>query len=354
MERICVGIVGLGSMSKHHIRNLSKYPHVQFVALCDISSDSLQRIGDNLNIPQGKRYLIPADLINDPDVHAIVNVTPNNVHKEVLEACILAGKPLLSEKPLTRTFNETVELLELYNKNPIDCMVAFSYRYHSQFRFAKSLVEDGAIGRVNNIFVQYLQGWGSSTFNIPKIWRFNKAISGTGTLSDLGSHMIDMARFFVGEFVEVSAQMKTIVNKRNNTSTGELETVDIDDFVSFQALLEGEVAGVFQSSRNAVGSGNQHDLSIYGEEGTIHVREEDASYITLIRNNTETKEVESELLEVPESFQFNQWDDFILMLKGTPPKQLSTFMDGFYNQQVMFAIEKSVKEKRSILINSLR
>lgn len=86
-------------------------------------------------------------------------------------------------------------------------------------------------------------------------WRYDSRITGTGALGDLGAHMVDATRFIIGKFEEVAAHMNTFIRRRPDPHAGGEGTVDVDDFTGFLASLDGGVSGVFQTSRNAYGSG---------------------------------------------------------------------------------------------------
>jgi len=132
---------------------------VTIVAICDVNAQALIEAGEKLGVPVGKRYESIEALIGDPEVEGVISVTPNDSHAAVLKACIEAGKPLFAEKPLTRTYAEAAEVLELQRSKPIPCLINFSYRYGPAFQYAKDFIKQGHLGRINHLFVQYLQDW---------------------------------------------------------------------------------------------------------------------------------------------------------------------------------------------------
>ncbi|MHA6481003.1 Gfo/Idh/MocA family protein [Paenibacillus sp. strain BS8-2] len=347
-----IGLIGLGGMAHSHIRWMTEEGRYRIVALSDVNPLALTERGEKLGIASGKRYADFAELIEDPEVDAVVAVTPNNVHAAILRACLATGKPYLVEKPFTRIFEEALELLPQYQRTPVPGMVGFSYRYTPAFRYARELVREGRLGKVRSFSIQYLQGWGSLANDTPYIWRFNKNITGTGTLGDLGSHMIDLARFLFGEFEELSAQMRTFVPERPDPVTGEMVKVEVDDFVSFLARMTGDAVGVFQSSRNAIGSGNQHEVSIYGDLGTLHASTLSPDHVVWIREEAPGQLAKSEI-EVPARCKVSQYGDFLALLDGQAPDGLPDFMDGYRNQEVLDAVIRSSEEKRSVSLPRL-
>jgi predicted dehydrogenase len=192
-----------------------------------------------------------------------------------------------------------------------------------------------------------LQGWGAAQYNTPYVWRFNKEITGTGTLGDLGSHMIDMARFLFGEFQELSAQLHTVISERLDPLTGKMVKIEVDDFASFQARMTGDVMGVFQTTRNAIGSGNQHEVSIYGDNGTIHASTQEQDRLIWIREE-ESGQLAKISLEVPKQCKVAQYSDFLAMLEGSVSDGFPGFMDGYRNQEVLDAIVRASELKITI------
>lgn len=347
MRKFRIGLIGLGGMAGAHIRWMNAEGRFEIVAVSDVNADALAKVGNQLGIAADKRYSGFERLIEDPDVDAVVSVTPNNVHADIVRACLQAGKPFMAEKPFTRVFEEAVPLLELYEQQPVPAMFGFTYRYTPAFRYARELVREGKVGAVRSFSIQYLQSGGSALYDRPYVWRFNKAITGTGTLGDLGSHMIDMARFLFGEFQEMSAQLHTIIPERRDPSTGKMVKIEVDDFASFQARMTGDVMGVFQTTRNAIGSGNQHEVSIYGDSGTIHASTLNPDQLIWIREEAPGQLVKA-ALDVPKHCKVTQYADFLALLEGAVPDGVPGFMDGYRNQEILDAIVRASETKTVI------
>ncbi len=355
MNEIKVGVVGLGGMFHSHLEHIKKLEGVRIVAVCDIASDVLERMADKLGIVDDKRYQHYADLIADQDVEAVLNVTPNHVHAEIVASCLAHQKPFMTEKPFTRTFEEAYALNELYSKQQVSGMVGYSYRYIASFRYARELLRQGKLGPIRHIFVQYLQSWGVPVYQTPMNWRYSEELSGTGVLADLGTHMVDAARYLVGEFDEVSAVLKNLVSERRDPNSNQMIPVGIDDFSGFMATLEGDVTGMFQTSRNAYGSGNQLEVTLYGELGTISVCCEQPEQLTWIRPNPEDPScVVRELHRVPHEYVVGQLQDFFDMLRGQGRDGLPVFADGYANQEVLEAIHQAALARRTVELAEFR
>jgi predicted dehydrogenase len=140
----------------------------------------LMKIGDEEGVSHEKRFNDMESLIADPDVDVVISIVPNHLHAKVIKLCIQYQKPIMAEKPFTLYFAEAEKLAVLYAKQPIPCMVGFSYRYVPSFRYAKKLLEENKIGVIRHIAVRYLQSFGAPLFEVPYAWRFNKAVTGQG------------------------------------------------------------------------------------------------------------------------------------------------------------------------------
>jgi predicted dehydrogenase len=347
-----IGIIGLGGMSEHHIRQLSLAGGAEVTAVCDVNGEALKRVGEALAVPEEKRYSDFAALVADGDVDAVLSVTPNRQHADIMEACIRQGKAVMSEKPFTRTLEEAERLRPLYEKHPVPCMIGFSYRYVPSFRYAKQLLREAKLGTIRHVNVHYLQQWGAPGFETPFSWRFSREESGSGALGDLGAHMIDAARFFAGEIEAVCGVMKTIVPMRHDRASGESRAVDVDDFASFQALFADGAVGTFATSRNAVGSGNQLEVSVYGEAGTLHVACERPDEIRLCVLDAETKQTPFRTLQVPEQFRRNQLQDFLDAARGEKPQDMPGFADGYMNQLIIEAVIESARRGAFVAVGA--
>ncbi|RAP76724.1 Gfo/Idh/MocA family protein [Paenibacillus montanisoli] len=351
MKEIRIGIIGMGGMANVHMEHLAKIEGVSVAAICDANEEAVERAGDKLGISAGKRYTNFEAIIADRDVDAVLSITPNIVHHAIVKCCLRHGKPFMTEKPFTRTYEEAFDLYQLYEQNRIPSMVGFSYRYVPSFRYARDLIRAGKLGTVRHIFVQYLQSWGVAMVGTPMNWRYQSAMTGTGALGDLGSHMVDAARFIVGEISEVSAQMKTFIVNRPNPATGKEGTVDVDDFTGFLASLECGAAGVFQTSRNAYGSGNQLEVTVYGDLGTISVSCERGQELTWIQPQADAGDPAisvNGVHKVPEQYHITQMQDFVDMIRGHVREELPSLPDGYRNQEVLEAIHQAALQKRTV------
>ncbi|MBZ0275706.1 MAG: Gfo/Idh/MocA family oxidoreductase [Anaerolineae bacterium] len=271
---IGVGMLGYAFMGKAHTNALKKLPYMMYppvarprlVAICgrneSATAEAAQRYGYDGYYTDWRKML------ENPAIQVFDNGGPNDAHAEPCIAAAQAGKHVFCEKPLARTAEEAKAMLDAVNKAGVQHMVAFNYRFVPAIVQAKRLIESGALGRIFHYRAVYLQEWIiDPTF--PKIWRLDKKVAGSGALGDLGAHILDLARFLVGEPKRVMGMTRTFVENRplpDGSGTGK---VDVDD--AFVSLLEFEngALGTVEASRFCQGRKNYNSFEINGERGTI-------------------------------------------------------------------------------------
>lgn len=145
-------------------------------------------------------------VVDQAEVSVVVIATPHDSLVEITTAAIAAGKHVLVEKPAARHVNELRPLLTLAEQKNVLVHVGFNHRYHRAFRKARQIVDSGVLGPL--MFVRARYGHGGRP-GYEKEWRAKPALSGGGELIDQGVHLIDLARWFLGDFTEVSGYAHT-------------------------------------------------------------------------------------------------------------------------------------------------
>jgi predicted dehydrogenase len=152
-------------------------------------------------------------LIDRDDIDLIDIVTPNNSHAEIAIAAAEAGKHVFCEKSLSLTLDESKRMLEAVKKNNAIHMVNYNYRFAPAVQYAKKLIDEGKLGKIYHMRAHYLQDW-IMVPNFPLVWRLEKSVCVSGSHGDLAAHLIDLARFLVGEYKEVSGLLETFIKER--------------------------------------------------------------------------------------------------------------------------------------------
>jgi len=213
-------------------------------------------------------------LAEHPEVDLVDVCASNDLHAPVAIAAAQAGKAVFCEKPLARNMAEAREMLQAVESAGVPHMVCFNYRFFPAVRLAKGLVEDGTLGRVRQFRAIYLQDWLRDAAT-PASWRTDEPQAGLGALGDTGVHIIDLARYLVGEFEQVTGMLSTFVPERPLADGSGRRQVTVDDAAAFLARLEGGVSGVFESTRVANGRKNFMHVELNGERGSLYWNAED-------------------------------------------------------------------------------
>ena len=287
MKTLNVGLIGAGFMGKAHSLAYAAMPMFFWPApalphryiVADVTEDSAKEAAQRFGFERSTGDW--RDVVNDASVDVVDIATPNNTHAEIAIAAAKAGKHIICEKPLARTLEEAKRMYEAVQDAGTVNMVAFNYRRTPAVALAKKLIEEGAIGKVRNFRGTYLQDW-SADPNGPLSWRFKKSVAGSGALGDIGTHVIDFARYLVGEITSVNAMMQTYIKERPVQQGGvdklgaagtltnvEKAPVDVDDEVMTFLRFEGGAVGSIEATRNAYGRNNFLTFEVHGETGSL-------------------------------------------------------------------------------------
>lgn len=207
------------------------------------------------------------DVVNDPDVEVFDNGGPNDQHKEPTIAAARAGKHVICEKPLGRTADEAYETWAAVAETGVKHMTAFNYRFFPAIRLAKQLIDSGELGEIHHFRARYHQEWLLDP-QTPLNWRLQKDIAGSGALGDLGAHIIDQARYLVGEIASVSGLLRTFVGERPGG------TVDVDDAFETVIQFDNGAVGTLEATRYAAGRKNGMWFEVNGSKGTLSFDQE--------------------------------------------------------------------------------
>ncbi|OGT34305.1 MAG: LmbZ [Gammaproteobacteria bacterium RIFCSPHIGHO2_02_FULL_39_13] len=146
------------------------------------------------------------DVINDPEINIVIIATPHYLLPEITLAAINAKKHVLVEKPAAKNAKALDPIIHAAKKNNVLVRVGFNHRYHRAMQKAKELINEGALGELMFLRARYGHG---GRLGYEKEWRANPVLSGGGELIDQGVHVIDLARWFLGDFTDVVGHAHT-------------------------------------------------------------------------------------------------------------------------------------------------
>lgn len=363
--RLRVGVVGVGGIARgQHIPGYLKCSDVELTMFCDSNEAALQ--------DAGRLYGVSAlttsfeDLVSSDQVDALSVCTSNDMHYLVSMAAIAHGKHVLCEKPLGMNYRQTCEMYAAAQEAGIVAGVGFVHRCTPSSRLAHRLISVGALGEIYHVVATYSSG-GVPGSHFPLVWRRQKDYAGAGVSWDLGAHMIDMTRWWLGqEITAVSSRLKTFVKEAPLLSGDGMGLVTTDDASSFLIDFEGGAIGTFVNTNHFTARGFDQRIEVYGSNGALRY-DQDRPYelqavvgkemMGLYAVRGIDKEEPYPWVPVPMDLR-DRWSplspprqtltpDFVAAIRGESDF-LPSFYDGMKTQEVLDALLVSNEQNRWI------
>ncbi len=265
---IGVGMLGYAFMGKAHSNAYRKLAYMTWPPplrprLVSIAGRNEEAVAEAARRYGFERYDTDwRRLVDDPAIELFDNGGPNDLHVEPTIAAARAGKHVVCEKPLGRDADESYELWQAVAATGVKHLCAFNYRFVPAVRLAREMIEAGELGEIYHFRGRYLQEWIADP-EFPMVWRLDKAQAGSGALGDIGAHVIDVARFLVGEIASVQGLLHTFVEERPGGR------VTVDDAVESVVTFENGAIGTIEASRFCFGRKNALQWEINGSKGSI-------------------------------------------------------------------------------------
>lgn len=281
-QELGIGLIGYKFMGRAHSHawqtaprffDLDAQPRMQVV--CGRDADAVAEFANRWGWSESTADW--KSVVESDAVHVVDICTPGSSHAEIAIAAAKAGKHVFCEKPLANSLQEAEQMLAAVRTAGVKHMVNFSYRRCPAIALAKQMIEAGEIGEVRHWRATYLQDWLVDP-EFPMNWRLRKETAGSGAHGDLGAHIIDMARYLVGELTEVVGTLNTFITERptEGTSSGltasagaGTEAVTVDDASLFLARFASGAIGSFEATRLAPGRKNYNRFEISGSKGSL-------------------------------------------------------------------------------------
>jgi predicted dehydrogenase len=256
-EKIRVGMVGASWYADGmHLPSLKSHPQAEVVAICSLSQASAAQLAQKYAIPQV--YANHQAMFAQAGLDAVVIAVPDDQHYALTLAALDAGLHVVCEKELALTAAQARQLADRATARGVKHMTFFTFRWLPHTRYLAELIQSGYVGRIYSCHISYVSGGGRDG---QYKWRFD-GVRGNGILGDLGSHLIDLARWYCGDIARVSATLGNYIERPG---------VPAND--SAMLLLEsasGAQIHIHASAVAHVGPGGlQQKIAIHGEAGTL-------------------------------------------------------------------------------------
>ncbi len=290
MEKIGIGMIGYGFIGRIHALAFSSLPYYygelpalpEILGICTSSPQSAQKAGEEIGVDFVTHRL--DELLAREDIQIVVVATPNIHHREAVEKAVEKGKAVYCDKPLAMNLAEAKAVAETVDRSGIPFGMAFQYRFIPALMRARELIEVGKVGEIFRARVAYLHS-GYIDPARPMKWRLRREMAGGGALADLGSHVVDLVHFLVGDTQVTSARTRTFIDERPvEASSSKREKVLVDDWCEVAFHLSGGAEGTIEASRFATGSCDEIRLEIEGSKGSIRFNSMQPNYLEFYDN----------------------------------------------------------------------
>ena len=279
MTEIGIGIVGGGYMGKAHavaMRAVAALFDTKLRPRLEMVAATRPETAETYRATYG--FLRATDdwrvLVNDPAVEAVIIATPQDSHRDIAEAAISLGKPVLCEKPLADSLEDARAMTAAAEAAGVPNMTGFNYIRTPASQFARNLLADGAIGQVTWFRGEHAEDFLADP-QIPHNWRCSSMAN--GNMGDLAPHPINAALALMGPIEKVLADVECVHPQRPGGA------VTNDDHAQIMCRFKNGVMGHIYSSRLATGRKMGYAYEVHGTEGAIRFDQEDQNAIWLYR-----------------------------------------------------------------------
>ncbi|OGU82894.1 MAG: hypothetical protein A2499_03185 [Stygiobacter sp. RIFOXYC12_FULL_38_8] len=204
-DKLKIGIIGLGRMGLMHAAVFNSLPISKLVAVADTASFPSHQLGiinPNVTIYKDSNEMLDKEMLD-----GVLIASPVFNHISSSLSCLEKDIPFLVEKPLSLNCVQALPLIELLKRKKTTNMVGYVYRFQNSFSKAKEILDSNCLGAIRSVKANiYI----SQIFQKGKGWRYDHELSGGGVLISLGSHVIDLLTWYLGNVHKVSAYTKSL------------------------------------------------------------------------------------------------------------------------------------------------
>jgi predicted dehydrogenase len=354
-----VGVIGAG-IGAGYIAGFQKQPRVEVTAVCARTPTRLLPVAQKYGIP--RTYIDYELMMAQEPLDIVVVASPNYLHHPMTMAALEAGRHVLCDKPLALDVTQASEMAERAEKLGRKHFVPFTFRFFPAALYMKEIIASGFVGRPYHVNVRfYVSGWGDPQG--PMRWQFEKEQAGSGVLSNLGSHVVHLVQWWLGDLRHVCAMTTTAVKERALADGSGRVPAQLDDTCALLAKLEDGSPVVFDISSVALVQRVNLEIGIFGSDGTLTFQnnwgEEDAltGRILAQRKNDPAPSLVpiparliGEFLDMPDFYTpmrtcFTRMAaEFVNAIREDRPAE-PNFHDGVRVQELLDAAVKSAAEK---------
>jgi len=267
------GLIGTGFMGRAHAIALhavatvfDDVPAPRCVAVADHDATRMRVAARELGFERAESDW--QRLLDDPAIDVIDVCTPNYLHAEMSRAALAAGKHVYCEKPLAIDVAEAAELTRLAKASGRVHAVGLNYTTNPLLKVAHDILQSGEIGEPVSFSGRYFEDYMASP-DVPFSWRCERRLAGSGALGDLGSHLINLLHFLLGNVRRLTAATETVIAARRDPATGQARAVENEDIARALMELETGMPATLEISRVASGRKCGLEFEVFGSRGAL-------------------------------------------------------------------------------------
>jgi predicted dehydrogenase len=262
-----VGLVGTSWWADAmYLPALADHPRGAISAICGRDPERTLAVADRWGIEHA--FTSWTDMLDCGLVDAVIVASPNDTHHPITVAAIARGFPVLCEKPVALTAADAESMAAAAEARGLTTMVPFTYRWMPTHRWIKELIDDGYVGRPYHVNLRYFAGFArDQTYS----WRFDVERSGGGLLGDLGSHLLHLARWWLGEVSAIGALATTFVDR--DARPDGTPYAQGEDAATINVRFGSGAFGTLEVSAmcwEGTAFGQTQDVEVHGSEGTLY------------------------------------------------------------------------------------
>ena len=315
MDKIRIGVIGTGSISREHLSAYAKNPNVEIYALCDINEETLKRRAAEYGVT--RLYTDCNEMLKLKEIDAVSVCTWNSAHAPCTIAALNAGKHVLCEKPMALNAQQAREMQEAAERNGKLLMIGFVRRFGNDCDILKNFIDADRFGEIYYAKATYLRRNGN-----PGGWFGDKSRSGGGPLIDLGVHVIDLTRYLLGNPKPVSvygATFQKLFDRKNiksakgyvATRKSDTDVCDVEDLATALIRYDNGAVVSVEASFSLNLKNNIGSIDLFGTKAGAKVD--------------------------PELEMFSEMDGYMTNVQLTAPTALS--FDGLFAREIDHFVE---------------
>ncbi len=350
MDKIKIGIIGVGSISECHVAGYKALENVELYAACDVNEKRASEFAEK----HGFKHVFSDynEMLKLEQLQAVSVCTWNNVHAEISIAALKAGKHVLCEKPMAMNAGEATEMEAAAEAAGKVLMIGFVRRFGNDTRILKDFIDNGMMGDIYYAKASYLR-----RFGCPGGWFGDKSRSGGGPLIDLGVHVIDLVRYLMGKPKAVSVTGATfdklgardnIAQEKAYTAADKSGIFDVEDMAVAMIRFDNRAVLQVETSFSLNTKKDQGSIELFGSKSGAKLDPKLEFYSEMNNYLVDVTPAHDTALSFDGLFE-NEISHFVECIsKGT--SCISTAADGIEIMRIIDAVYESARTRREVIL----